>query len=320
MVRSRYILDTDPMDSLLKQIATWINQRVTGAFASAPTRFGKTRTAKFAAEGYASDVLPAVPMYLVVCKKHTVCSESEFLGEILKGLNHQFKTARSRGILRERVVNFLAVSAESCGQRQVVLLCDEAQHNHVPEYHALCGIQNDLDQLGIRLTVISLGSPELWNIHQMMITSKETYLAARFLHRKMRFRGIQSEKELRFVLRQYDFDTEWPEGSRRSFTNYFFPNSFADGFRIEELTPYLWHALLKQAPKLGPYPLEVPMEYIAHPIEAVFRTFPDIQVADQRRSERDRGEVSELLENILEELAFSEYMNGLIYDLRGESK
>ncbi len=62
------------------------------------------------------------------------------------------------------------------------------------------------------------------------------------------------------------------------------------------------------------------MEYIAHSIEEVFRTFPDIQVADQRRSEHDRGQMLQLLETILEELAFPEYMNGLIYDLRGESR
>lgn len=320
MVRSQYVLDTDPMDSLLKQMAKWINQRVPGAFASAPTRFGKSRTARFAAEGKASDILPAVPMYVVICKKHNVCSENEFLGEILKGVDHEFKNARSRGVLRERVVNFLAVSAENCGQRQVVLLCDEAQHNHVREYHTLCGIQNELDRLRILLTVISLGSPELWGIHQTLIATKETYLAARFLHRKMRFRGIQSEKELRFVLQQYDFDTEWPEGSGISFTRYFFPNSFADGFRVAELTPFLWQAFLKQAPKLGTFPLEVPMEYIAHPVEEVFRTFPDIQVADQRRSEHDRVQLLQILERILEELAFPEYMNGLIYDLRGESK
>lgn len=319
MVRSQYVLDTGPMDSLLKQIATWVDQRVTGAFACAPTRFGKSRTATFAAGGNASDILPAVPMHLMICKRHTVCSETEFLSEILKGFNHEFKSARNRSVLRERIVNFLAVSAQSCGQRQVVLLCDEAQNMHVPEYHTLCGIQNDLDQLGIRLTVISLGAPELWSIHQMLIKSKETYLAARFLNRNMRFRGIQSENELRFVLQQYDGTTEWPEGSRLSYTQYFFPNSFADGFRIEELTPYLWQAFLMQAPKLGNFPLEVPMESVSHSIEGVFRKLPDIQIADQRRSEHERGQISKSLEKILEELAFPEYMNGLICDLRGES-
>jgi hypothetical protein len=62
------------------------------------------------------------------------------------------------------------------------------------------------------------------------------------------------------------------------------------------------------------------MEFIAHLVEEVFRAFPDSQVAEQVRSDSERGQLSQSLEGMLNELAFSEYTNGHIHDLRGELK
>jgi hypothetical protein len=273
IVRREYTLDTEPFDELMKHISKWIRHRETGGFAWAPTRTGKSKATEFGTEAVLPADLPHIPICLYICKRHARCSENELLSDLLLAAGHEFPRARSHSVLRDRLLNFCATEARNSGADQFVFFCDEAQYLHIPDYHVFCSLQNELARKKIVLTVISIGAPELWNLRSMLIDSRETYLWMRFFAKNTRFRGIAREHELRFVLEQYDSSAEWPLGSGLSFTQYFFPRSYPEGFRISELTPYLWQLFLDLAPRGTKFKIEIAMEHVARSVEEVFCEF-----------------------------------------------
>jgi hypothetical protein len=55
-------------------------------------------------------------------------------------------------------VKLYATWARNAGGNQVLLMIDEAQNMREPSYRILCNLQNELDDLGYQLTVISVGA------------------------------------------------------------------------------------------------------------------------------------------------------------------
>jgi hypothetical protein len=60
----------------------------------------------------------------------------------------------SKKIMLERLTRLFAVRAQSRRGNQILLLVDEAQNMHEPEYQTLCNLENELDQIGFKLTVV----------------------------------------------------------------------------------------------------------------------------------------------------------------------
>jgi hypothetical protein len=126
----------------------------------------------------------------------------------------------------ERLVRRYATTARNCGGNRIVLLIDEAQDMHQPEFETICNLENALDQLGFKLIVICVGSHELNYQHQVFIHTGKIHLNARYMVRFSRFRGIADVDELKSVLNGYDDLTDWPEGSGISFTRYLLKITF----------------------------------------------------------------------------------------------
>jgi hypothetical protein len=211
----------------------------------------------------------------MLCKQHDRFSESLLLMELLGASKHKYGTSISKKVMLDRLVRLFATRAKNSGGNQIVLIIDEAQRLHEPQFQTLCNLQNELDSLGFKLTVISVGSHELTYQHELLIQTGSIHLMARFMVRSARFRGIRDEKELKLVLDGYDQHTDWPSGSHTTFTQYFFPHTFEDGFRIADSAADLWNIFLELGPKKRGYTLEVPMESIAKTVESVFRSYTD---------------------------------------------
>lgn len=96
-----------------------------------------------------------------------------------------------------------------------------------------------------------------------------------------RFRGIRDRDELKAILHAYDSLAEWPEGSGTSFTKFFFPKAFEDGYRMSAHADELWKIFVELGPHKRGYRLEVPMEHIAKSVEYLFRTLSDEGVASK---------------------------------------
>ena len=269
-----YALYTPPIAEFFENIATWIENRATGGYIFGASRLGKTK----AIESWVEELIKErfngkLPFFKMIYRNHDHITEREFLLELLLANHHKFKNAKNRIEIFERLVNYFCVRAKNAGGNQAILMIDEAQNAGESDYKWLCNIQNEMKERGYLLTIIFVGSHELTYQHEIFGLSQDAHLVGRFMTRFAKFRGINSIKELEFVLNGYDLYTEWPKDSKQSYTKYFFPRAFDAGFRLADLAPLLWEIYLNFAPLALQNNLEIPMEHIAKTIEYLFRNF-----------------------------------------------
>jgi AAA domain len=307
IVRGQYALNTPPIDEFIATICEWIDSRVTGGYIYGVSRLGKSRAVKFWVEARLAEKYHGLlPFFRLIHKRHERHSEIELLMELLEASRHKYAKSNSRKILLDRLVRLYATRARNAGSNHIVLMIDEAQDMRDPEYRTICNLQNELEDCGFQLTVISVGSHELTYQHEIFVQAGDIHLIARFMVRDAPFRGIRDATELRSVLEGYDSDSEWPEKSDISFTKHFFPRAFDGGFRIAGYSTELWNIFLEMGPQRPGFRLEVPMEHIAKTVEGIFRDFSDTHMIENDLS---RGDL--IME--VEKTAYRRHMKAVSY-------
>lgn len=272
VLRGNYALFTPPINEFFSTVCAWIDSHVPGGFVYGPPRQGKSRAIQFWIEQLLAERYgQLLPFFRMNHKSHDRFSEQEFLTELLQASRHRYALTGTRVRKLDRLVKFYATRARNAGSYQVVLMIDEAQNMREQSYRTLCNLQNELDELGFQLTVISVGTQELAYQHSAFMQGGDLHLVGRFMVREALFRGIRSPAELAYVLNAYDTQTEWPDGSGISYTRHFFPCAFETGFRIADLASELWGIYVELAPPRMKNNLELAMEHVAKPIEGLFR-------------------------------------------------
>lgn len=314
LVRGEYAICTTPILEMFDAISLWIDSHASGGYIYGFSRYGKTYASRYwilklLAERYGK----ALACFRLIYKQHDRFSEALFLSELLGTSGHKYPRGVNKKMMLERLTRLFAISARNRGGNQILLLVDEAQNMHESEYQTLCNLENELDQMGFKLTVISVGSHELTYQHQMFVQTGKIHLMARYMVRSSRFRGICDKDELRLVLQAYDSLTEWPEGSGTSYTKFFFPKAFEDGYRMTDHTDELWKIFVELGPHKRGYRLEVPMEHIAKSVEYIFRAFTDEWVAT-------KGIESSSLLRAVNNSEYQSHMAAISYMLKEEMR
>ena len=272
VMRGTYALFTPPISAFFSTVCEWIDGHVTGGYVYGPPRQGKSRAVQFWIEQLLAERYGTLlPFFRMNHKSHDRFSEAEFLTELLQTAHHRYAQSGNRLTKLDRLVKLYATRARNAGGNQVVLMIDEAQNMREASYRTLCNLQNELDDLGYQLTLISVGTQELVYQHSAFDQGGDLHLIGRFMMRETLFRGIQSVEELVYVLTAYDIGTEWPEGSGISYTRYFFPRAFESGFRLADLAATLWSIYQSLAPPKLQTHLQLAMEHVAKPVEFLFR-------------------------------------------------
>lgn len=267
-----YALYTKSIADMFKQIERWIDNRVTGAYIYGLSRTGKSK----AVQNWFPDLLVdaygnRIAAFRTVYTQRSASSQLGFLRALARGLNHRYAESIKTRDLEWRLANYFIVRGLRTVLKQVVLFIDEAQYLTESEFHTLCNLQNLAEEGSVRLTVITVGTHQIQQQRQTFFLAHNAHLSARFLAHRARFRGVCSSAELAYVLHGYDERTDWPEGSHTSYTQYFFPGAYANGFRLAHCASFLWDIYLQLAPAQIRERLEVPMEYAVTPIEILCR-------------------------------------------------
>jgi hypothetical protein len=280
VVCGEYALDTPPINKVIGKVRSWVKRRVQGGYVYGFSRFGKTWFVNWWIGDLLRESFPGLTVLTFKYDGHDRFSEILFLMELLGAGKHKYGGAGKKKIMLDRLCRFYATLADRSRGKRIVLVIDEAQEMHEPEFRTLCNVSNEMENLGYKLTVISVGSEELTYQHSAFIQQHKIHLMARFMVRWTRFKGISSAKELEYVLNGYD-TAEWPSGSTISYTQYFFPSAVRDGFRLASCSIELWAAFVELGPKKERYKLEVPMEHITDTVEAIFENNRDEDVAEK---------------------------------------
>lgn len=270
----RYLLQTNQIQALRETVERWVDTRVPGGIVYGPPRLGKTRAIK-----YLMQVLPAalnqqIPIFSLQCRQYKSPNENVFFEDILKDIHHAFPSSGKASQKRERLTKYLCECATASGQHQVVFFMDDAQLLMEIQYGWLMDINNELDRLGISLTVILVGQKELIHQRSAFQQAKKLQLVGRFMIDDYKFTGVRNLDDVQTCLAGYDQFSDYPEGSGWSFTRYFFPQAFEEGFRLEDLAFDLHECFLSARREAGlPKRGEIPMQYFTLTIEYILRRF-----------------------------------------------
>lgn len=263
---------------MISTIGDWIDQKVSGGYIYGPSRFGKSRMVKWHLKTVLEERFNAVLPMVVWRRQDSAMTESEFWNALLCASKFEFFNPlkpRRRQIAKFLFQQRLVTLASQARGNYVVLLIDEGHEVTLKEWKWLLGIQNELDDQGIRMSVFSIGSHGLQFQPNYLARTGNEHITARFFAHDKRFHGIASPDELGFVMVGYDIDSEWPRQSGVSFLQYFAPNDFANGVRLEQCKDVIWMAFDELTPQniksIKKFSLEIPMQHLAHAIEQVLR-------------------------------------------------
>jgi hypothetical protein len=312
LVRGQYAVFTPPMIEATNWIIEWIDTKSSGYIVGF-SRFGKTWFVRFCLPVLLSEYyLGGVPIFVHFLQVHGRFSESTFLYELLASCDHKCSRGKTL-VLFDRLIRHYSTAAAGKGANQIVLVVDEAQAMEEPHYRVICNLDNELDRLGFKMSVVSIGSHEMSYRHEVIVHSGHIHLNARYLLRNCTFRGIANLKELAAVLRAYDELLIWPENSNQAYTQFFFPASFGDGFRFANCAETMWECYLTLGPKKRGYALEVPMQYVAKPIEYICRTIRDEDVLGPSLK-------AELVQEAIDATGYSAHMEAVWFALKDKGE
>jgi hypothetical protein len=270
----RYLIGTNEIVRLYEEVKQWIENRTPGAIIHGRPRLGKTRAINFLIHTLGREFGEDMPIFQISSRLYKNANEATFFEDILKDIGHGLPFSGRASIKRDRLLKFFIEKANMSKHHRIVLFIDDAQRLYEMHYGWLMDINNELDRVGISLTVLLVGQNELVHQRTAFLQAKKAQIVGRFMVHEFGFTGVKSNKELKICLSAYDNKTEFPVGSGYSFSRYYFPDSFDSGLRLENYSSDLFNIFIEMRQEAGlSNKFEIPMQYLTLTIEYVLKKY-----------------------------------------------
>lgn len=212
------------------------------AFAAHP-RFGKTTALDYFAQKL-PESFPDASIYQVIARSSVRPSPDKFFRQLGESCGGGYTYSRGKTDPMARLVRFWLISAHSEGAKRIVLLVDETQRLRIAELTYLADATNAVRYERMPITVICVGQPELCSTRDLLMNAHRGDILGRFLTPLYPFQGITSSLELKEIMGFFDdpAHADYPEGSGWSYSRFFFPMSYAHGWRLADEADALWTA------------------------------------------------------------------------------
>ena len=264
VLEREYTLPTPMMQRTYSIARECVWARRTGIVFYAFPRVGKTRCA-MAIQELLSTEFPRIYVTLLSARRASRPTDGHMFRLILEAENHALSGRANADVLFDNAKSDIRLKTNTNGGSQYILLIDEMQLLNDTDLQQLVSFHNALELAKIKMTTISFAQPEILHRRSALMTSNDRQIIARFLSEPIPFDGCSDRKELQALLESYDEDSEYPEGSGWSYTRFFFPQAFDEGFRLAQYASLIWRGLT-QAAGYGGNGM-IPMEHICHTIE-----------------------------------------------------
>lgn len=257
-------------------VSRWIECRSPGGIIYGRQRIGKTRAIRFLKQFLPNEYGTDLPVLLYLCQEYTRPNELIFFEDLLRNFDHPLaSTPPARAaVKRERLYNYLIDKGLRNVEKRVILILDDAQRLREQHYEWLMDIHNALDRANVELTILLVGQKELKAQKELFVSMNKAQIVGRFMIHEHQFFGLKTIEDLTACLEGYDKDSTYPAESDCSFTQYFFPELYQEGFRLSQLSNEFYQAFLDMRKEQGIHmPLEVPMQYFTRTIEFILKTY-----------------------------------------------
>lgn len=236
--------------------------------------------------------IPGCGVVVFEATKDTHPAEGRLLEQLLAAAGYRLKVERSLAGKRIQVNRVLRAAAGSAGH--LFLLIDEGQELSDQEFGWLKAVINGLSNDRIKVTSIIAGQSELCRRQEELRKNARSDLCERFMSELVEFKRVKSEEDLCTILEAADSKSEFPEGSKWTYTKLLLPRAFSSGFRLEKSAEMVWRSLKDILPrevlKKG-----LRMEDVACLLAEIFILLRNRDSADLRLSAND---VDEVLNNV----------------------
>lgn len=269
-----YAVFTPPINQMITTIGTWIDQRITGGYVYGPSRFGKSKAIKWYLRSMLEERFGQSIPLVIWNRRESNITEKEFWNSLLLASRYEFANPlkpKTKEVARYLFEQQLITLANNTSNNFIVLLIDEAHEVGLNEWKWLLGLQNSLDESGYKFSVFSIGSHGISFQPDYIARTGNAHISARFFSVDMRFKGISSRDELAYVLAGYDTDSEWPKDSKISYLQYFAPDDYRKGRRLEQMADLIWGAFIELLPQRPKIKLEIPMLHLSYLAENILK-------------------------------------------------
>jgi len=266
VVKGNYTVPTPMLIHAHEEARDRVWSRRTGVVFYGETRAGKT-TCAASIRDYLKDEFDTIYIVMASGRRLLRPKEGHMSRLILEGSGHILANRADPDALLRNVNLDVMTNVANLGGDQFVLLLDEVNLCNECDLTELLEIHNMLWLKGIKMTTLSFGQPEIISLITSLRETRQNQIIARFFRKPIPFLCCNSEQALAAVLHCLDEDTEWPEGSGWTFTYFFFPKAFANGFRLEKYSASIWSALVNALPG---QPTSFTMEAIALTINGLY--------------------------------------------------
>lgn len=257
-----YLIASKPIEEYSNWCVASIEAGKPGKVMTASFRVGKTYGTRWFIGNRQAMLKEDVPTFALPQRFHTAVTPKKFFSHVLSACGNPLFSG-DESALRSRVVQQMAEMCEHMEHKRVVMFIDEAQWLERSTYNLLINLANELSEIGIRLIVLMVASPEMDATITRYKTLKRGHIVGRFMSEVFHLRGIESSDHLRHAWQQFDFKQFHPVGSDVSYTRAFAGDRFANGLTLSGLAADGWEAM-ESVFRLsgGAGPLSVPMETV----------------------------------------------------------
>ena len=272
---THYVIPTRAIEALYDNVHEWVDNRCPGAIVYGTQRMGKSTAIKVLKKGLLHH-WPGLFLTNLLCNTHRTPSEGVFFEDLLRGAGHSMFSSGSPSAKRQRLTEFLVEKAEFGGESRVVLFADDAQKLSEIQYNWLMDLHNDLHARDVDLIVLLVGQPQLLDQQRAFKQLKKMQIVGRFMVHATEFKGLRSAEDTGRSLRSYDEESEFPLGSGCSFTQFYFPHAWKEGWRLQSHAQAFWDAFQHCGIEARTGPVrEVPMQYFCRTVEHILRRHGD---------------------------------------------
>jgi len=267
-----YTVPTKSLEAIYSIVYERVSARRTGLCFHAIPRSGKTTALAYVKDRLQND-FPTIVIARVDSRASSRPSFSHMFMLLLESWDHALSKRSNPDILFMNCIADALVRISAKRGSHLVLLIDEMQLLSPTDLMQLLVFHNALEAKKIKLTTISFAQPEILHRRTALLASKERQIIARFLSEPIEFHGCSSAEELKHILSIFDEKSEFPEGSSWSYTKFFVPKAFQNGFRLKKYFKQIWEAMLASAIELddGSIPMEHVMLVVEHCLVSAFR-------------------------------------------------
>jgi len=126
------------------------------------------------------------------------------------------------------------------------------------------------------MTVISVGQEELLARRTFFLENKKAQIIGRFMTHEHHFYGLRNLDDICTVLNCYDDPkvSEHPIDSGWSFTQFFFPEAYSRGERLDNQAATIYDLFVQIRQEYGlSSEFDIPMEYFSYTIENALKMY-----------------------------------------------